>query len=138
MILAHAKAPKRLPLGTPRTSCVLRMTYFSFHLIFVLPALVLALVLAWRRLRLPHLLWGAVVAAIAFVTTTPWDNWAVKKGIWSFDWARTTPVVLQAFGQEWRLPAEEYAFFILLTFVVSLLCVYFLPKPREARPTKSL
>jgi len=109
------------------------MTYLQFHLYFNLPVLVLLLFLARHRLKWEACKWIFVVTAIVMVTTTPWDNWAVYREIWSFDWARTTPVEIPAFGVLWRLPAEEYAFFIIETWMVGLLTLLFLPLPERWR-----
>ena len=65
------------------------------------------------------------------LVTTPWDNWAVYRGIWGFDWSRVTPVAATIGGIRWRLPAEEYAFFIIETVMISLITILFLPRPRQ-------
>jgi lycopene cyclase domain-containing protein len=91
------------------------MTYFRFHAFFNLP--VLAILLCWPA----NHGWGGVQCLAAawvflavYVFTTPWDNYAVAKGIWDFaddkHWKRL-----------WRLPVEEYLFFGLQTFEVLLL-----------------
>ena len=107
------------------------MTYLQFHLVFNLPALVLLLWLARRRLRAAHWKWIAAICGIVLLTTTPWDNWAVHRRIWDFDWQRVTPVVIPAGGVMWRLPMEEYAFFLMETLLVALLTVLFLPWPSQ-------
>lgn len=106
------------------------MTYLRFHLLFNLPALLVLLGLVWyqgklgvRQVRAIGILCGIVLAA-----TTPWDNWAVYRGIWNFDWARVTPVAVRLGGVLWRLPAEEYAFFLIETVLVSLFTLLLLPK----------
>ena len=107
------------------------MTYLDFHLWFNLPAL---LVLSWlvrNRLRWAHLKCIAVLCGIVFLATAPWDNWAVHRGFWTFDWRRTTPVSITLGGVRWRLPAEEYAFFLIETVEVALLTLLFLPRPNE-------
>jgi len=110
------------------------MTYWGFHLIFNLPLLVLLLWLTRRRLRRAHALWIGAVALIAFLATTPWDNFAVHRGIWDFDWSRVTPVEIEWRGVLWRLPLEEYAFFAIEVVIVGLLVVLFLPKPNDQSP----
>ena len=105
------------------------MTYLQFHLIFNLPALLVLLWLTRRRLRAVHLKWIACLGLIVLLTTTPWDNWAVYRGIWDFDWHRVTELSATAGGVKWRLPAEEYAFFLVETVLVSLLTLLFLPAP---------
>ena len=90
------------------------MTYSRFHLIFNLPLLALLVALSWAQ---P---WTAdevaafgivLVAAMAF--TTPWDNLAVKWGIWGF------PREKYSLRLAW-LPLEEYAFFVLQSANVML------------------
>ncbi|MBV9127009.1 MAG: lycopene cyclase domain-containing protein [Verrucomicrobia bacterium] len=103
------------------------MTYLRFHLLFNLPALVLLLWLTRRRLRARHWRAIAMLCGIVLAATTPWDNWAVHCGIWDFDWARVTPVTIPLGGVRWRLPAEEYAFFLIETVLVALLTILCLP-----------
>ena len=105
------------------------MTYLRFHLIFNLPVLCLLLFLARRRLRPVHWKCIAMLCGIVFLATTPWDNWAVHQGIWSFDEKRVTLVTVPWRGVTWRLPAEEYAYFLIETVQVALLALLFLPKP---------
>jgi lycopene cyclase domain-containing protein len=109
------------------------MTYFQFHLIFNLPALLLLLWLARGRLRAAHGKWFAAICGVVMLFTTPWDNWAVYKGIWDYDWSRVTAVSAKAGGIVWRLPAEEYAFFLIEAAFVALVTVLFLPRP-EGKP----
>jgi lycopene beta-cyclase len=81
------------------------VTYAGFLLLFV--ALPLVAVLwrygaaigqgGWRAL--------ALLLAIVYAATTPWDNAAVARGIWDFD-----PERLAGPRLGW-LPLEEYAFF---------------------------
>ena len=109
-----------------------RMTYLQFHLAFNLPALLALLWLVRRRLRAVHWKWLAVLCGIVLLTTTPWDNWAVHRRIWDFDWRRTTPVGVSLGGVDWRLPLEEYAFFVVETVLVGLFTLLFLPVPGKA------
>ncbi len=108
------------------------MTYWEFHLIFNLPVFLLLVILLRNRFTRGRLLWITALCAIAFVATTPWDNWAVYKGIWGFDWDRATPVEITLFDTLWRLPAEEYAFFLIMTILVCLTCFFFLPRPQKS------
>lgn len=105
------------------------MSYFEFHLLFNLPLLAFLLFVARKRLCVAHWKWIGVLMLLVMALVTPWDNWAVHKGIWGFEWERTTPVSIPWRGVEWRLPAEEYAFFILETLAVGLLTILFL-KPK--------
>ena len=123
------------PPTIPNPQSVIRnpqflVTYLQFHLLFNLPALLILLALAWRRGRLGARQVRAigVLCLIVLAATTPWDNWAVYRGIWDFDWARTTPVEVPLGGVRWRLPAEEYAFFLIETVLVSLFALLLLPR----------
>ncbi len=107
------------------------MTYLDFHLWFNLPALLVLLWLVRKRLRWTHVKCIAALCGIVFLATAPWDNWAVHRGFWTFDWRRTTPVTVTLGGVQWRLPAEEYAFFLIETVEVALLTLLFLPRPTE-------
>ena len=55
--------------------------------VFNLPALLLLLWLTRRRLRAAHWKCIAALCGIVFLATTPWDNWAVHRGFWTFDWS---------------------------------------------------
>ncbi len=105
------------------------MTYWQFHLWFNLPALALLFWLTRRRLRPMHWKCLAVLGVIVMAATAPWDNWAVHRGIWSFDEARVHMVTVPLGGVRWQLPVEEYAFFIVETVQVALLTLLFLPAP---------
>ena len=103
------------------------MTYLRFHLLFNLPVLIVLLWMTRRRLQAAHWKCIAAICGIVLLVTTPWDNWAVYRKIWDFDWQRVTPVTVPLAGIRWRLPAEEYAFFLIETVFVSLLTILFLP-----------
>ena len=89
------------------------MTYLQFHLVFILPPLVLFTGLAARatlgaeRPVGPRASWAVpAVALIAFVYTTPWDNYLVASGVWGYGPERVVGVI-------GYVPIEEYLFFIL-------------------------
>lgn len=87
------------------------MTYLQFHLVFTLPPLVVMALLqprGWGR-------WGplALLAVVAFVWTTPWDNYLVAREVWSYPPGR----VLATIGY---VPVEEYAFFLIQTVLAGL------------------
>ena len=110
------------------------MTYLAFHLWFNLPALALLFWLVRKRLCWAHVKCIAIMCGVVFVATAPWDNWAVHRGYWNFDWRRVTPVTVVLGGIRWRLPAEEYAFFLIETVEVSLLMLLCLPVPIKTPP----
>lgn len=83
------------------------MTYLRFHWIFNLPLLLVLYLTGWRHAWSPGemlALAGVVLAAVVF--TTPWDNIAVKRGIWDFPAGKYSRRILY-------LPVEEYLFFVL-------------------------
>lgn len=94
------------------------MTYLEFHLAYTIPPLVaLALIQARPMAGIGAgvaLRWLGVVALIAFVYTTPWDNYLVYRDVWGYP----DGAVLGTLGY---VPYEEYAFFIIQTVIVGLL-----------------
>lgn len=105
------------------------MTYFGFLALFVgIPILILAVLHlrdARNGKRLPSDLasWNPafVIGAhvvVAFVYTTPWDNYLVATNVWWYDPELVTGIV---FG--W-VPIEEYTFFILQTVLTGMYLIY--------------
>jgi putative membrane protein len=97
------------------------MTYLQFHLVFTLPWLVGLGIAAWRAARAGRPIAGRADVgdrfarrvlyahlAIAFVYTTPWDNYLVFREVWGYPPGR----VLFTIGY---VPIEEYAFFLIQT-----------------------
>jgi lycopene cyclase domain-containing protein len=80
------------------------MTYLEFHLLFILPPLLLLLL--WTRPRPPRLWAYLLMPLIALLYTTPWDNFLVYRGVWGYPEGR----VLLRIGY---VPLEEYLFFLL-------------------------
>ena len=107
------------------------MTYAAFLTLFLaLPIVVLATAVS-RRLRRFHVAAGGLVCAMAIMYTSPWDNYAARRGLWSFApsfvWGR--PLWIGA------LPLEEYLFYLAEAVFVCLIFVTLsgLP-PFAARP----
>ena len=95
--------PRALPPGP--------LTYLEFHLAFTVPPLV-AMALLQGRTR--ERWWPlALLVGIAFVYTTPWDNYLVAREVWTYPPGR----VLATVG--W-VPVEEYAFFVIQTVLAGL------------------
>ncbi len=91
------------------------MTYFGFLLIFlVIP--IFALLAAQLRNQPSRLFWWSIAAqmALALLYTTPWDNYLVATGVWSYSQKQVTGIVLG------YVPLEEYAFFVLETLLAGL------------------
>ncbi len=98
------------------------MSYFGFLARFLgIPLLALVLLLAVDRRRgrrLPESLsrapaWRAllVLAVLAVVYTTPWDNYLVATSVWWYD-----PRLVAGITLGW-VPIEEYTFFVLQTLL---------------------
>ncbi|MEZ3115994.1 lycopene cyclase domain-containing protein [Halobaculum sp. MBLA0147] len=87
------------------------LPYLLFHVLFVLPPLAL---LFARRPSLPprrRLLSGVglgLMATVAFLYTTPWDNYLIELGVWWYGDGVVTARV-------WAAPVGEYLFFVLQT-----------------------
>ncbi len=93
------------------------MTYATFLLLFLgLPILVLGGLL---RLLRPsemrrHGVGIAILCAVAFVWTSPWDNYLVAREIWGYGADRVIATVL-------HVPVEEYLFFLLQPILTGFL-----------------
>ena len=92
-------------------------------------------------MRLGHWLSLAGTCAIAFIFTTPWDNYAAYLGIWGFgegvslwypfrDLADSTPFL-------GHIPVEEYSYFIIQSVMVILLTMLFLPRSHPPKQGES-
>ena len=96
------------------------MTYLEFHLCFIIPPLLIALFLARNELREKNyqgLVGIFVLALVAFVYTTPWDNYLVYKNVWWYGIERVISSI-------YYVPVEEYAFFVLQTFLTGLFYLF--------------
>jgi len=104
-----------------RNTCV---TYLYFHLVFILP--VIGAIYALKRLGRPLQLRGkhlgiATLALIALVYTTPWDNYLVASGVWTYGEGRVI--------ESWVIgyvPFEEYLFFVLQPLLTGMFLQWFL------------
>lgn len=109
------------------------MSYLSFHLLFILPPIVLMGATlprsmdemgGWRaRWALP------LISMIALVYTTPWDNYLVAKEVWWYGPNR----VLETVG---FVPIEEYMFFVLQPVLTGLFLFQYLAR-RDPSPQSS-
>jgi lycopene cyclase domain-containing protein len=95
------------------------LTYLQFHLVFIVPVLLL-LGVAVRRagrstLLTTRLRWvgTAVLVVVALVYTTPWDNYLITRGVWWYGEGRVVATV-------WHAPVEEYLFMALQPVIVAL------------------
>ncbi|AUV83686.1 lycopene cyclase domain-containing protein [Salinigranum rubrum] len=87
----------------------MRLTYLGFHLVFILPPLLLLLRAApslpsgRRRVALTGLVG---ITLLALVYTTPWDNFLIDQGVWWYGEGTVVAYIGSA-------PLEEYLFFVL-------------------------
>ena len=93
------------------------MTYLQFHLAFTVPVLV-ALAFVQRRPlggvgTRAALGWLTAVVGMAVAYTTPWDNYLVYRGVWTYP----PGAVVGTIGY---VPVEEYAFFVIQTVIAGL------------------
>jgi lycopene beta-cyclase len=106
------------------------MTYLQFHLVFILPPIVaLALGLRLRGLwpERRRLLLLPLIALIALVYTTPWDNYLVYREVWDYGADRVV-------GTIGYVPVEEYLFFVLQPLLTGLWLYHVLPAGASERP----
>jgi lycopene cyclase domain-containing protein len=101
------------------------MSYLQFHAVFTLPVLVVLRViqprfeLTDRRIAHRSIL---LIAVIAFAYTTPWDIYLVDNGVWYYGPERVL-------GTWANVPFEEYAFFLIQTFITGLWTSWLLHRP---------
>jgi lycopene cyclase domain-containing protein len=107
------------------------MTYFLFLVVFIVPAILLAGLLTPRALPgvpVPlQVRYLGLICLLAFVYTTPWDNYLVYRGIWWYGPDRV-------WGTIGYVPYEEYLFFILQPILTGTLYLRMLARstPSEA------
>jgi lycopene cyclase domain-containing protein len=92
------------------------ITYIEFHLLFLVPALVvLSTATTMARPATSDVRWSgvAIVTVIALVYTAPWDNYLIQRGVW---WYGDGAVVATV----WHAPVEEYLFILVQPLLVAL------------------
>lgn len=110
------------------------MSYFAFHLIFILPPILIFLWLQQRPLAgiggLRAQLGIPLLALVAFIYTTPWDNYLVWREIWGYGRDRVV-------GTIGYVPIEEYLFFILQCVLTGLWLYWLLGAKPQPNPSES-
>lgn len=89
------------------------LSYMDVHLRYTLSAIGVLILVARPFISRSEVFKITFVSAIAVIYTTPWDNYMVYRGVWSFSPDR----VLMFIGYG---PAEEYIFFVLQTVLTGL------------------
>lgn len=101
------------------------MTYFGFLLRFLVIPIAILMFLTWRDERrfppMPYFQNGrrvweiiALHIVVAVIYTTPWDNYLVASGVWTYNPNLVSGIVLG------YVPLEEYTFFVLETLLAGL------------------
>lgn len=106
------------------------MDYLTFHLLFTVPLFVVLMILYLReRLYLDGSSpWGTViVAVIAFVYTTPWDSYMIRREVWWYGDGRVS-------ARLFEVPLGEYIFFVIQPIITSL-WLYLLLARKKTRPS---
>ena len=101
------------------------MTYAQFLLVFLVPPILLLAVFLRRVWTRRHGLACLAVCLLALLYTSPWDNHAAAIRLWTFD-----PHFAPPSHFLWRLPWEEYAFYLLQGVLTCLLVVAFSRRER--------
>lgn len=104
------------------------MTYLQFHLAFTLPVLAVLALVHSRRDVPGGWRWLGVIVALAVAYTTPWDNYLVYRGVWTYP----ESAVIGTIGY---VPLEEYAFFVIQTLIAGLF--YLVLRARERFGSKT-
>lgn len=115
------------------------MTYGQFLLLFLLPPLALLAVLTRNRTGpvagalqprdRRSWLFYVLLPLLALLYTTPWDNYLVYKGVWSYPPDRVL-------GRIGYVPFEEYAFIVLQSLLGGL-WMFWLLRRMGADPSKT-
>jgi lycopene cyclase domain-containing protein len=92
------------------------VTYAQFLLIFLLLPIAVLVFTLRAHIRRAHRLACGLVCLLAFLYTTPWDNYAAYKRLWTFDPAF---VLGRPFWLGY-LPLEEYLFYFAEAVFVCL------------------
>ena len=103
------------------------MTYALFLLVFLCVPIAILLLAVRGRINARYLVACALVCLLAFVYTSPWDNYAAKTKLWTYDAKFAPPSHFVLY-----LPWEEYAFYfaqgILMCLLVVALAKYLRPR----------
>ena len=111
------------------------MSYLAFHLVFIIPPIVLLALTQPRPLASVggrRAMWAIpTICAIAFTYTTPWDNYLVAREVW---WYGPNRVI----GTVGFVPIEEYLFFILQPILTGLFLYQYLARwSAEQQPSNA-
>lgn len=104
------------------------MSYFAFHLVFTLPPILLLALVQRQPLAgiggLRAWLGLPLIALLALVYTTPWDNYLIWRDVWHYG----TDRVMGTIGY---VPVEEYLFFLLQPILTGFWLYWLLSRTSE-------
>ncbi len=105
------------------------MMYWHFLVLFIVPPLLLLAVTLPRPEDAERPWWRALglIALLALVYTTPWDNYLIYDQVWGYGADR----VLATIGY---VPIEEYAFFVLQPLLTGLWLYHLLRRGDVSAP----
>lgn len=89
------------------------LTYIDVHLIYTLPVITVLALITWPFLNRFEMFKIGFVCTMAFVYTTPWDNYIIFHNAWMYKPENILAVV-------GYVPVEEYMFFVIQTVMTSL------------------
>lgn len=102
---------------TAQGEAAVGLTYLQFLAVFAAPPLVALAAVRWRapsRFEEGWALAGiGILLALALTYTTPWDNYLVSRGVWTYGDGRVAATL-------WLAPVEEYTFIAMQTVVAGL------------------
>lgn len=89
------------------------------HLKFTIPLAAVLTSISYPVLTRIHLFQIAALVILAFSATLPWDSYLIKTGVWTYP-----PEVI--IGPKWLgIPYEELFFFVIQTYITSLVYILF-------------
>lgn len=101
------------------------LTYFTFLLLFIgIPLVIISILYlkkyqqgeVFQRKNIREVLIAlAILIVVAFVYTTPWDNYLVQNAIWYYESSKVIGIIIG------YVPIEEYTFFIVQTLLIGLI-----------------
>ncbi|KAJ2981957.1 hypothetical protein NUW58_g6555 [Xylaria curta] len=106
----------RIPAATP-ISLAMAYEYAFVHLAYTIPLAGVLTVILWPLLTRLDLYKTSALILIAFFATLPWDSYLIRHGVWTYP----PDAILgpRLFG----IPAEELFFFIIQTYITTLLYI---------------
>jgi lycopene cyclase domain-containing protein len=119
-------------------------TYLQFHLAFLVPALMFMTATAFVsrarlrdaglwRLGAGRTYWSgvAIITVVALAYTTPWDNYLIATGVWSYGAGSTLATIGYA-------PVEEYLFIVVQPWLTALWLSHLSLPRRWSTPARPL